>query len=97
MNYSRKVSFRKMYFIELLVKYFKKDSIIKILDEHDKKTARDPLSQIPTDQIENSATCEHVFMPIDSTGQTLACSKCGLVVNKKDLRYKNFFRNKTFE
>ncbi len=81
-----------MYFIELLVKYLKKDRLMEILDEHDKKNALNPLDEIPEE--ENSDTCEHMFMPIDSTGETLACSLCGLVVNKKDLRYKNFFMNK---
>ena len=67
-----------MYFIELLVKYLKKDRLMEILDQH-----------------ENYEACEHIFMPVDSTGETLACSKCGLVVQKKDLRYKNFFMNKS--
>lgn len=29
-----------------------------------------------------SDSCEHVFLPIDSTKKILACSKCGLVINK---------------
>lgn len=82
-----------MYFIELLVKYLKKDRLMEILDEHDKKTAINPLEEIPEE--ENYENCEHIFMPIDSTGEILACSKCGLVVNKKDLKYKNFFMNKS--
>ncbi len=81
-----------MYFIELIVKYFQKDRFMEVLDEHDKNEALNPLDEIPEE--ENSENCEHIFMPIDSTGETLACSKCGLVVNKKDLRYKNFFMNK---
>lgn len=81
-----------MYLFELLVKYLKKDRVIEILDEHDRQNALNPLNEIPENEYEPN--CEHMFMPIDSTGQTLACSKCGLVVNKKDLRYKNFFMNK---
>lgn len=81
-----------MYFIELIVKYFQKDRFMEVLEEHDKNEALNPLEEIPEE--ENSEICEHIFMPIDSTGETLACSKCGLVVNKKDLRYKNFFMNK---
>jgi len=34
---------------------------------------------------EESERCEHVFMPIDSTGEILACRKCGAVVRKKQL------------
>lgn len=82
-----------MYFIELIVKYFQKDRFTEVLEEHDKNEALNPLEEIPEDD-ENPENCEHIFMPIDSTGETLACSKCGLVVNKKDLRYKNFFMNK---
>lgn len=81
-----------MYLFELLVKYLKKDRVIEILDEHYRQNALNPLNEIP--ETEDEPNCEHMFMPIDSTGQTLACSKCGLVVNKKDLRYKNFFMNK---
>lgn len=82
-----------MYFIELLVKYLKKDRLVEILDQHDEKNALNPLEQIPEE--ENYEACEHIFMPVDSTRETLACSKCGLVVQKKDLRYKNFFMNKS--
>lgn len=81
-----------MYLIELLVKYFKKDRFTEILNEYDEQNALNPLEQIP--EVENDENCEHIFMPIDSTGEVLACSKCGLVVNKKDLKYKNFFMNK---
>lgn len=81
-----------MYILELLVKYFKKDRFSEVLDEHDKKAALNPLEEIP--EVENDQNCEHIFMPIDSTGEILACSLCGLVVNRKDLKYKNFFMNK---
>lgn len=32
--------------------------------------------------------CNHVFLPLDSTGETLACTKCGLVVKNDPLRVK---------
>lgn len=32
--------------------------------------------------------CNHVFLPIDSTGETLACTKCGFVVNKEKMIVK---------
>lgn len=70
-----------MYFIELLVKKFLKK---------DKSEGYDPLSSDNHDtEYEN---CEHIFMPIDSSGETLACTLCGLVVNKKDLKRKNIFK-----
>ena len=38
-----------------------------------------PLNQ-PIDDEEES--CEHEFMPVDSTGETLACIKCGFIVQR---------------
>lgn len=74
-----------MYFIELLVKHFKKN--------HAQKDGYNPLETVPGDD----ETCEHIFMPIDSTGETLACSLCGMVVSKKDLKKHNIFKNKVFK
>ena len=28
-------------------------------------------------------TCEHLFLPIDSSGEYLACTKCGKVIKKQ--------------
>lgn len=81
-----------MYLLELIVKYFKKDRFNEVLEEHDENTALNPLEEIP--EVETDENCDHIFMPIDSTEEILACSKCGLVVNRKDLKYKNFFMNK---
>ncbi len=71
-----------MYFIELLVKKFKKKKAIE--------EGFDPLSEEKNEE----ETCEHIFMPIDSTGEILSCRNCGLVVNRKDLKDINFFRRK---
>ena len=36
------------------------------------------------DYIEDeAATCEHNYMPVDSTGEVLACTKCGYVIKKR--------------
>ena len=35
----------------------------------------------PAEQKDYEA-CEHVFMPVDSTGEMLACMNCGLLINK---------------
>jgi len=71
-----------MYFIELLVKKFRKK---EVLSEN-----FDPLNVEDAEEM----NCEHVFMPIDSSGDVLACRNCGLVVNKKDLKDINFFRSR---
>ena len=35
-------------------------------------------------EIDEALTCEHNFMPIDSSGLTLACTKCGFVVQSRE-------------
>ena len=40
-----------------------------------------PLNQENLEEDEES--CEHEFMPVDSTGETLACIKCGFIVQRK--------------
>ncbi len=72
-----------MYLFELITKYIKGKKYTRNVDF-------DPFAQ---EDIENSSECEHIFLPIDSTGEILACSKCGLVVNKKDLKDKNIFKS----
>lgn len=71
-----------MYFIELLVKRFRKKK---------SEQAYNPLEGLREDKYES---CEHIFMPVDSTGEILACSQCGQIVNKKDLKKQNIFKNK---
>ena len=67
-----------MYFIEKFVKlYFKltkKKSDISVTEYADNS------------ELEDFVTCKHNFMPIDSTGEILACSKCGYVINKNKVK-----------
>jgi len=38
---------------------------------------------------EETERCDHVFMPVDSTGEILACKNCGVLIKKENLkRYK---------
>lgn len=74
-----------MYFIEL---------IIKKLTQKEEKSSYSPLSDNHTSDYES---CEHMFMPIDSTGETLSCSKCGFLVKKNELKNKNFFIQKEID
>ena len=60
-----------MYILELVNKVFK---------SYKKKQAK-KMGVEYTDEAE-IPKCEHVFSPVDSTGETLACSRCGLVVKK---------------
>lgn len=58
-----------MYFIEILIKKFK---------NFKKKTFS---CEIPRQEREND--CEgHVYLPIDSTKEHLACKNCGKVIRK---------------
>lgn len=70
-----------MYLLELITKYIQGK-------KYKRQNDFDPFAQ---DEVEEEC-CEHVFLPVDSTGEVLACSKCGLVVNKKDLKDKNIFK-----
>lgn len=72
-----------MYLFELITRYIKGR-------KYKFNRNFDPFAQ---DDIESIEECEHIFLPIDSSGETLACSKCGLVVNKKDLKDKNIFKH----
>ena len=74
-----------MYLFELITKYIKGKKYSKKLDF-------DPFAQDEENSEFNSENCEHVFLPIDSSEETLACSKCGLVVNRKDLKDVNIFK-----
>lgn len=61
-----------MYIIELFIK-LKEDFKAGKFKKHNKAN------------ISEVEKCEHLFVPIDSTGRILACSKCGEIYKlKKD-------------
>ena len=75
-----------MYIIEkiikLYLKYSKKEQKVYLPKNED------------TPELEDVITCKHNFMPIDSTGEILACSKCGYIVTKKRLnKNRNIFKD----
>lgn len=57
-----------MYIIELITKLFLK------------KKQQLPFADINEKEPDSDLNCSHIFLPIDSTGKYLACSKCGLVI-----------------
>lgn len=86
-----------MYIFEAVLKYLKKDRFKEILDEHDRQQSEHLLDYVPLEdgaEAEEDLNCEHIFMPIDSTGEILACSKCGELKRKDELKDVNFFHNK---
>ena len=80
-----------MFFLEAVIKYLKKDKFSEILEEHDKQESRNPLEQIPVEEVSDNTPCEHLFLPVDSTGLVLACSKCGEIKKKEELKDINCF------
>ena len=68
-----------MYFIEW---------IIKKLTHKEEKPTYNPIASSDETVYES---CEHIFMPIDSTNETLSCTKCGFLVKRSELKSKNFF------
>lgn len=75
-----------MYIIEELIKIFYK------LTKNNNYSV--DYSERQDVELEDVITCNHNFMPIDSTGEIFACSKCGYVISKKRLnKNKNFFKN----
>lgn len=60
-----------MYIFEFFIKWL------------NKRATKEVKAEKPDFKEEDEAlTCEHNFMPIDSTGEVLACTKCGFVVKK---------------
>ena len=35
---------------------------------------------------EENEICEHVYLPVDSTKEVLACTKCGKLIRRKDIQ-----------
>lgn len=68
-----------MYFIELIVK--------KFIQKKEKPTYKFSAE----DENKEYENCEHLFMPIDSTEETLSCTRCGILVKRSELHKKNFF------
>ena len=62
-----------MYILEIFAKWL------------NKRETKEFVSQKKNYEIEDEAlTCEHNFMPVDSTNTVLACTKCGFVVKKNE-------------
>ena len=76
-----------MYIIELFIKWLNKnkrgtganpDNRMKegVTFNQDGEIIKNPIE-------DEALICEHNFMPIDSTGNVLACTKCGFVIKHK--------------
>ena len=65
------------------------EKLIKLIQD---KKKQKPVSA----DTEETSVCEHVFLPIDSSKEYLACYNCGLVVKSKEMKDVNFFKRWTF-
>lgn len=62
-----------MYIFELISNLFKRN---------EKESLYDPLNE---PKMEDYECCEHTFMPIDSSGEILSCTKCGTLIKRWEL------------
>ena len=62
-----------MYIVELFIKGLNK-----------RQTKERKLEKPSFKEVDEALTCEHNFMPVDSTGLILACTKCGFVIKSQD-------------
>ena len=58
-----------MYIFELIYKIYNK--------------LKNPIKPIIMDYEREYQSCEHIFVPVDSTKKVLACTKCGLIKKVK--------------
>ncbi|MBQ3102536.1 hypothetical protein IJC60_05995 [bacterium] len=69
-----------MYIFELIAKL------------KNRKKSQKPVVEERQEVLEEE-NCNHNFAPLDSTKKYFACTKCGLVVEGKDLKDINFFKS----
>ena len=70
-----------MYIVELFIKWLNKNNRGKTANPEG--IYKESFKEMPDETID----CRHNFMPVDSTGNVLACTKCGFVV-KRNENYK---------
>ena len=77
----------QMYIVELFIKWLNKNKRGKSANpenhlkegvniNQDGEITNEPL-------IDEAVNCKHNFMPVDSTGLVLACTKCGFVIKHR--------------
>lgn len=87
MNICRTDLKSKMYIIELFIKWLNKNK--RGTGANPNNTLKEGVNinrdgDVTTEPlIDEALTCEHNFMPVDSTGLVLACTKCGFVIKHK--------------
>ena len=75
-----------MYIIEAFVKWINKNKRGNSANPNNiykEGLNYNPDGDMTENEIDEAEFCEHSFMPVDSTGNVLACIKCGFVVKKR--------------
>ena len=88
-----------MYIFELgyklIVKLINKIKSKKVKNLPKQEFQESPQNDFLQNDLEDTSTCSHIFLPIDSTKQILACTKCGMIVKKEKLKSSdNFFERR---
>ena len=73
--------FNSMYIIELFINWLNKNRRGK--GANPDKTYKESELSGGTNEVDEAINCEHNFMPVDSTGNVLACTKCGFVIHNR--------------
>lgn len=79
-----------MYIFELINKFRKKN---RAKNKELPPDAAEAFIENFEDEIEDALTCEHVFLPIDSTKTVLACTKCGYVIKNQKMKFDETDKN----
>ena len=61
----------EMYVLEVFIKWLNKRQTEEVIPEKPNFEEKD-----------DALFCKHEFMPVDSTGEVLACVKCGYTIKK---------------
>ena len=75
-----------MYIVEVFIKWLNKNkrgnsaNPENVLKEGVNLNSDGEIVNEPYDEAES---CAHSFMPVDSTGEVLACTKCGFVIKQR--------------
>ena len=86
MNISRTDLKFKMYIIEVFIKWLNKNkrgNSINPENNYKEGIILDSEGSVVAEPTDDAMECEHNFMPVDSTGEVLACTKCGFVIKKR--------------
>ena len=80
-----------MYIVEAFIKWLNKNKRGNSANPND--VYKEGLNytvdgELTENLVDEADSCEHNFMPVDSTGEVLACTKCGFLVKKRVQKVK---------